>query len=132
MLDAHLTSPVTRRRLRSGPAAGHIDGFADWLHRRGYRPATLDTTLRSLAGWTDWMRSAGFGADDMPSGLDACAAALGEQRRVRYGRGPNRKSLEAVRLFCRFLREQGVLPPLAAVSLSTQSDVFLAVSDHGF
>ncbi len=30
MLDAHLTSPVTRRRLRSGPAAGHIDGFADW------------------------------------------------------------------------------------------------------
>ena len=114
MLDAHLTSPVTRRRLRSGPAAGHIDGFADWLHRRGYRPATLDTTLRSLAGWTDWMRSAGFGADDMPAGLDACAAALGEQRRVRYGRGPNRKSLEAARLFCRFLREQGVLPPLAA------------------
>jgi integrase/recombinase XerD len=114
MLDAHLTSPVTRRRLRSGPAASHIDGFADWLHRRGYRPATLDTTLRSLAGWTDWMRSAGFGADDMPAGLDACAAALRERPRVRHGRGPNRKSLEAARLLLRFLREQGALPPVAA------------------
>lgn len=45
MLDTHLKSPVTRRRLRSGPGASHIDSFADWLHRRGYRPATLDTTL---------------------------------------------------------------------------------------
>lgn len=115
MLDAHLKSPVTRRRLRSGPAADHIDDFADWLHRRGYRPATLDTTLRSLAGWTDWMCSAGFGADDMSAGLDACAAALGERPRVRRCRGPNHKSLEAARLFLRFLREQGMLPPLAAV-----------------
>jgi len=113
MLDIHLTSPVTRLRLRSGPAASHIDGFADWLHRYGYRPATLDTTLRSLAGWTDWMRSAGFGADNMPAGLDACAAALREQPRVRHCRGPNRKSLEAARLFLRFLREQDVLPPAA-------------------
>ena len=114
MLDTHLTSPITRQRLRSGPAAGHIDDFAAWLHRQGYRPVTLDTTLRSLAGWTDWMRSAGFGADDMPAGLDACAAALRERPRVRHRRGPNRKSLEAARLFLRFLREQGVLPLLAA------------------
>lgn len=114
MLDAHLTSPVTRRRLRSGPAASHIDDFAAWLHRHGYRPATLDSTLRSLAGWTDWMRSAGFGAGDMPAGLDACAAALKERPRVRHCRGPNRKSLEAARLFLRFLREQGVLPPVLA------------------
>ena len=114
MLDAHLKSPVTRQRLRSGPAAGHIDGFAAWLHRRGYRPATLDTTLRSLAGWSDWMNSAGFGAQDMLAGLASCAAALAERPRVRHSRGPNRKSLEAARLFIRFLREQGTLPPLAA------------------
>ena len=69
MLDALLKSPETRRRLRSGPAADHIDGFAEWLHRRGYKPATLDTTLRSLAGWTDCkrcsqatFRSGGFSA----------------------------------------------------------------------
>jgi integrase/recombinase XerD len=113
MLDAHLKSPVTRQRLRSGPAAGHIDGFAAWLHRCGYRPATLDTTLRSLAGWADWMGSAGFDVHDPLAGLDACAAALAEQPRVRYSRGPNRASLEAARLFIRFLREQDVLPPVA-------------------
>ena len=31
MLEAHLQSPATRQRLRTGPAAAHIDGFADWL-----------------------------------------------------------------------------------------------------
>ena len=113
MLDAYLTSPVTRQRLRSGPAGSHIDGFAAWLHQHGYRPATLDTTLRSLAGWTDWMRSAGFGADDLLAGFDACAAALQARPRARYRRGPNSRSLEAARLFIRFLREQGVLPPVA-------------------
>jgi len=113
MLDAHLKSPVTRQRLRSGLAAGHVDGFAAWLHRRGYRPATLDATLRSLAGWTDWMRSAGFGADDLLAGLDACAATLQAQPRARYSRGLNRTSLTAARLFIRFLHAQGVVPPVA-------------------
>jgi integrase/recombinase XerD len=47
-----------------GPAADHIDSFADWLHRQGYRPITIDTLLRSLAGWTDWMLAAGFTAQD--------------------------------------------------------------------
>ena len=49
MLDAYLTSPVTRQRLRSGPAGSHIDGFAAWLHQHGYRPATRDTTLQHLS-----------------------------------------------------------------------------------
>jgi hypothetical protein len=48
MLDVHLKSSVTRQRLRSGPAASYIDGFTAWLHRRGYRPATLDTTLGAV------------------------------------------------------------------------------------
>ena len=60
MLETHLKSPVTRHRLRSGPATQHVDAFAEWLHRQGYRPVTIDTTLRSLAGWTDWMREAGL------------------------------------------------------------------------
>jgi hypothetical protein len=39
MLDDHLSSPVTRRRLRSGPAADYVDHFVDWLHCRGYLEA---------------------------------------------------------------------------------------------
>jgi hypothetical protein len=49
MLYTLLKSPVTRQRLRSGPATQHVDAFAEWLHP-SYRPVTIDTTLRSLAG----------------------------------------------------------------------------------
>ena len=112
MLDEHLKSPITQQRLRSGVVAGHIDDFADWLHRHGYEPVTVDGVLRSLAGWTDWMRQAGFTEQSLLAGFEACKAELGTGRHVRYGRGPNRKSLASAALFIRFLREQGVLPPL--------------------
>jgi integrase/recombinase XerD len=75
MLEHHVNSPVTRHRLRSGPAAEHVDGFADWLHRHGYKPASIDSIFRSLAGWTDWMGSAGFTLHDCPAGLVARATA---------------------------------------------------------
>jgi integrase/recombinase XerD len=117
MLDTHLRSPVTRRRLRSGPGADHIDSFADWLHRHGYKPTTIDTTLRSLAGWTDWIRAAGFILDDLQAGLDTCTTELRARPHARHCRGPNRNSLTSAALFIRFLREQGVLPqPVAPPS----------------
>ena len=93
MLEIHLPSPVTRERLRASPAADHIDEFAGWLHARGYRPATIDFVLRALAGWTDWMLAAGFTAQDLPSGLEACKAALKVEQHVPYQRGPNQQSL---------------------------------------
>src|ERR1700739_3776042 len=52
MLETHLKPLVPRSRLHAGPAADHIDGFADWLHRCGYAPTTIDWMLRFLAGWT--------------------------------------------------------------------------------
>ena len=113
MLEHHINSPVTRQRLCSGPAADHIDGFADWLHRLGYKPVSIDATLRSLAGWTDWMRSAGFTVHDCLEGVAACATELQAGRRVQFRRGPNNKSLASATLFIRFLREQGMLPPPA-------------------
>ena len=109
MLEDHLASPVTCRRLRAGPAAAHIDGFADWLHDHGYRPDPLDHHLRSLAAWTDWLAEQSFTAEHFVDGYEACHAALGTRGRVRYQPGPNRQSLTAAALFIRFLQEQGVL-----------------------
>ena len=53
MLETHLSSPITRQRLRTGAAAEHIDAFADWLHLNGYKSTSIHNGLTSLAGWTD-------------------------------------------------------------------------------
>jgi site-specific recombinase XerD len=119
MLEHHLNSPVTRQRLRSGPIADHVDGFADWLHRGGYKPASTDSILRSLAGWADWMLSVGLTVPDCLDGVTACATELQAGGRVRYRRGPNNHSLTSAALFIRFLREQGVLAPPPTSASST-------------
>ena len=111
MLETHLNSPVTRRRLRTGPAADHIDTFADWLHLQGYKPISIGNLLASLAGWTDWMLAAGFTAQDLLPGFEACKLEIEKEQRVRYRRGPNRHSVTAASVFIRFLQHQGELPP---------------------
>jgi len=118
MLETHLNSLVTRRRLRTGVAADHIDAFADWLHLRGYRPTSIDNGLTSLAAWTDWMQTAGFTAQDLLPGFEACKLAVGKER-VRYSRGPNKQSVTAASLFIRFLRLQDELPPPVAPPSAT-------------
>jgi integrase/recombinase XerD len=110
MLETHLHSSVTRRRLRQGPAADHIDAFADWLNLSGYKPISIRTMLIGLAGWTDWMCAAGFTAQELLQGFDACRSALGKKHHVHYRGGPNRKSLTAASIFIRFLQDQGKLP----------------------
>jgi len=110
MLETHLSSPITRRRLRSGPAADYIDAFADWLHRQGYKPSCIDNLLTSLAGWTDWMRVAGFTVQDALAALDACKLLIAQKPRVRFSRGPNRQSVTAASVFIRFLQHEGELP----------------------
>jgi integrase/recombinase XerD len=110
MLETHLNSPVARRRLRTGPAADHIDAFADWLHLHGYRPTSINGLLRSLAAWTDWMLAAGFTAQEFLVGFEACKLAVEQKQRVLYSRGPNRYSVTAASVFIRFLQHQGELP----------------------
>lgn len=110
MLEDHLKSPVTRRRLRAGPAARHIDDFADWLYDRGYKPTPIDHILRSLAGWTDWVTKESLTDQGFVAGYEACREDLLRGTRVRYQRGPNRKSLSSARSFILFLREQGSIP----------------------
>jgi integrase/recombinase XerD len=111
MLDTHLRSAVTKRRLRSGPAAHHVDHFADWLGGHGYRPRSIEDLLRALAAWTDWMSAAGFTADDVLSAFSAATAVLERQSSVRHQRGVHRVSLRVAATYIRFLQEQGVIAP---------------------
>ena len=91
MLETHLNSPVIRQRLRMGPAADHIDAFADWLHLQGYQPVSIHNLLTALAGWTDWMVAAGFPAQDLLPGFEAYRLAAAEERRGHYRRRPRRQ-----------------------------------------
>ena len=125
-METHLNSPVTRRRLRTGAAADHIDTFADWLHLRGYRPTSINNGLTSLAAWTDWMTTAGFTAQDLLPAFEACKVALAKQQRVRYSRGPNQQSITAASLFIRFLQMTGELPPPLAMPSATKPWAILA------
>lgn len=120
MLETHLSSPITRQRLRTGAAAEHIDAFADWLHLSGYKPTSIDNSLTSLAAWTDWMLSARFTAHDLLSGFEACKLAVSKEQRVRYSRGPNQQSITAASAFIRFLRLRGELPPPVAGPSATE------------
>lgn len=112
MLDNHLHSPVTRRRLRTSLASDHVDAFADWLHVGGYRPISIEGLLRSLAGWADWMSDSGFSACDFLRGFEASKLAF--QKGLRQ-RGLNRNSITTAALFIRFLQLQGQLPLPAAL-----------------
>jgi site-specific recombinase XerD len=114
MLETHLRSPVTRRRLLGGAAAEYVDGFADWLHSHGYRPNSIKQLLVALAGWTDWMVTAGFSARDLRAGFEACKLEINDGQRVRQRRGPTRKSLTAASIFLRFLQQNGKLPAPAS------------------
>jgi len=110
MLEDHVKSPVTRKRLRESLAAPYADEFATWLHRQGFKPITIEWRLRSLVGWTDWMRDTGFTAENLVRGLEACRHELQRKGRVRSSRGPNKDSIIAGEKYIRFLQERGLIP----------------------
>jgi len=119
MLETHLHSPVTRHRLRTGPAAGYVDAFADWLHSHGYKRVSIKNSLTALAGWTDWLVTAGFTVHELLAGFEACKLEVNKVGRVNRRGGPNRKSLTAASIFLRFLQQRGELPTPAGPPSAT-------------
>lgn len=110
MLEDHVGSYATCRRLRAGAAAPHVDAFTEWMERQGYRPSYIDLLCQLLATWTDWLRRTGR-TDDLLAGHDAYVAFLSRKGRLRYADGQLRLSVHAADVFLRFLRTEGVLAP---------------------
>jgi site-specific recombinase XerD len=65
------------------------------------------------------MLAAGFTAQDLLAGFEACKEALAQRSRVRYSRGPNQGSMTAASTFIRFLQQRGELPRPAASPSNT-------------
>jgi integrase/recombinase XerD len=110
MLEDHVSARITRKRLKSGPAANHVDDFSDWLHARGHNKRSLFRMLQSFAAWTDWLTWTGRTAGDFAEGLRECSKHFKSAPHIPYERGPRSESLSVARLFLRFLGERGLLP----------------------
>ena len=89
MLEQHVPAALTRRRLRSGPAANYIDNFAEWLHARDYKARTVFRLLQSFAAWTDWLAQTGRSDQEFVSGYRDCAKFVRSSQHIPYGRGLN-------------------------------------------
>lgn len=109
MLEDHLESPVTIRRLRSSPAAPYIDGFADWLAARDYKPTTIGSRLRWLARYADWAREAGRKFDEESvSVLNDFEGTLIRNGRFRYRNSKLNWAVTAARQFTGYLQDIGI------------------------
>ena len=113
MLEDYVSARITRKRLKSGPAANRVDDFSDWLYARGHSKRSLFRMLQAFAGWTDWLTKTGRTAEDFAEGLLACTKYVTSVPRTPYERGPRHESLSVARLFLQFLGEQGLLPQIA-------------------
>lgn len=110
MLETHLKSAITQQRLRSGPAAGHIDEFADWLQLNGYTPISIEYRLQALARWTDWMTTMGLSSQDWLEAFEQYRSlALKPPKPLRCSVGATKDSVTAASLFIRFLQESGYI-----------------------
>lgn len=108
MLEKHLQTPVTIRRLRGGVAGPYIDEFASWMHSKGFKPVVLELRLRSLAAFTDWMGSHNYSIDKLIDAIDVCKCELAKGHKLN-SRGPNIDSIIAASKLLLFLQEIGVL-----------------------
>jgi site-specific recombinase XerD len=59
MLETYFVAPKTLNRLRTGPSAPYIDGFADMLEQNGYAPASAIRYLRAAAHLGHFMQRQG-------------------------------------------------------------------------
>ena len=84
MLEKHLSSPITRRRLRTGPAADHIDAFADLTHDHYFIHVDRARAAATRFGGTI---AHGFLTLSMlaPMAYQACPAVQGTKTAVNYG-----------------------------------------------
>ncbi len=107
MLESHIQTPITIKRLRNGIAAPHIDEFASWMHSKGFKPVVIELRLRSFAAFADWMKNNCYSIQELIPAIDACKLELTKGRKLN-SRGPNTDSIIAASKLLMFLQEKGV------------------------
>ena len=102
-MSIHLVfpNPDHQQRLRAGPLAGDIDGFAAWLAGEGYGHSSAKDKLQLTAGLSLWLAEQGLAIE-----------ALNEQRveAFLHARKPRRGDPATGRQLLAYLRNRGRVP----------------------
>ncbi len=69
MLEKYFSAPKTLKRLRTGPSAPYIDGFATRLEETGYSHATAIRYLRAAAHLGHFLNSRGMTFAEIDDGV---------------------------------------------------------------
>ena len=75
----------SRQRLRDGPLAGVIDGFAAWLSVEGYAHPSAREKLRFVGVLSRWLEREELGVDDLDERrVEAFLVSLQDSSRYRW------------------------------------------------
>ena len=115
MLECYVESDFTLRQLRQCPAGPHLDAFADWLRLAGYRQRPAQLALRGAAHLSHWAAARGIPTARLGEAtLDAFVDHLSTCGCPHPFRGRDSYHAPGARRLVQFLRDTGVLAPIAA------------------
>ena len=103
-IERFFATPESRQRLRTGPLARDIDGFAAWLSIEGYARPSGRAKLRFVETLSRWLEREELGVEDLDEqriGAFLLARGTGSGRRGEAATGRQ--------LLC-YLRGGGVIP----------------------
>jgi len=132
MLETYFSAPKTLKRLRTGPSAPYIDGFAAWLEETGYSPASAVRYLRAAAHLGHFLDTRGMTFAKIDTGiseifrrhLPGCRCPLSNGGKI------NHHTYFGVKCFHQHLVQLGVCPSDPALTAELDEPMFLSGFRH--
>ena len=132
MLETYFSAPKTLKRLRTGPSAPYIDGFAARLEEAGYSPASAVRYLRAAAHLGHFLHSRGVAFAEIDTGisetfrrhLPSCRCSLSNGGKISH------HIFFGVKRFHRYLVHLGVCPSDPAPAAEPDESMFITGFRH--
>lgn len=90
-------------RRKAGLLGPHVEGYQDWLEKRGYTPATVRNMLKELGDVGRWLSTVGLQAGQFDE--DRVAEFRAARHQAGYRKVPGARAMAPL---LRYLREVGV------------------------
>ncbi len=132
MLEKYFSAPKTLKRLRTGPSAPYIDGFASRLEATGYSPASAVRYLRAAAHLGHFLNSRGITFAEIDAGvaesfrqhLPCCRCPLSNGGKI------NHHTFFGVKRFHQYLVQLGVCRSNSASTIAADEPMYIAGFRH--